>query len=336
MRFFAAAILAALLFANAAVGADQNNIQALVGDAIITRFQVLSAAALEEQPYYEQYLRAPTLANSNALAAKSAAAREGALEYFINFNLVMQEFKSIEEKLAKQNIKPIPESEVDKLVQDDIQKPQFGGDRVRFIKFLQNRGETLEQYRSELKDTLVFQAMRGQFVPEPIVSPKQIEDYYREHQDKYKVAERVKMRTIFLKKTADNADAAKNKAEEIHALLKSGSSFKDLAKTYSEIPGAATDGNEDPEWVELEGKSQAIRDAVAKIKPGEFSDVVETGEGFFIVLLEARDPAHVRQLNDLEDSPRAQIEQDLKNQERDRRTKAWFKRLERKTFLDKF
>jgi parvulin-like peptidyl-prolyl isomerase len=336
MRFFAAGLFAAVLLAGARVRADQNYIQARVGDALITRYQVQEESAPRLDYLYQQYLERPTRANSNLFYSNSIAVQQETFDRLINFNLVMQEFKTIEEKLAKQGIKPIPESEVDNMVQERIQDPKYGGDRVRFLKDLQKQGTTLEKYRAQLRDQLVFRGMIQQYVPEPIISPHQIENYYREHQDSYKMSERVKMRTIFLKKTADNADESKHRAEGILASYRAGSSFKDLERTYSEIPGAATDGNEDPQWVELEGKSQAIRDALAKIKPSEATDVIETGEGFFIVLLEARDPAHVRGLNDPDNSPRGEIEKDLVSQERDRRMKAWFKRLENKTFLEKF
>src|SRR3974390_45431 len=174
MRYYAAGLIAAILLAGAGVRADQNFIQARVGDALITRYQVQEESAPRLDYLYQQYLERPTRANSNLFYSNSIAVQQETFDRLINFNLVMQEFKTIEEKLTKQGVKPIPESEVDNMVQERIQDAKYGGDRVRFLKDLQKQGTTLEKYRAQLRDQLIFRGMIQQYVPEPIISPHQI------------------------------------------------------------------------------------------------------------------------------------------------------------------
>ncbi len=83
------------------------------------------------------------------------------------------------------------------------------------------------------------------------VSDGDLQGYYSQHQDQYRIPETVTVRHILIKTPAPGADgkvdqkgidAAKAKAQDIQKQLKGGADFGDLAKKYSEDPGSAQNG----------------------------------------------------------------------------------------------
>jgi len=84
---------------------------------------------------------------------------------------------------------------------NDVIANDFGGDRSTFIKTLQAQRMTLAQYRDQLRDRIIVQAMRNRKTQQEVVaSPYKIEKYYQEHLDDYKVGDQIKLRMIFIKK----------------------------------------------------------------------------------------------------------------------------------------
>src|SRR6185295_5919173 len=132
----------------------------------------------------------------------------------------------------------LPDSVIDGIVRREI-----GDDRVQFAKNLQRDGKTMEQFRQEKKDELIASELVRQSVPDPIISPKQIEEYYLAHTNDYQSPERAKIRPIFRKKAeGDTNNATHAQMEEILSIIKKdGASFKDVAKSYSELPTGTID-----------------------------------------------------------------------------------------------
>ena len=93
--------------------------------------------------------------------------------------------------------------------------------------------------------------------------------------------------------TAQVKADAKNKVDQIFAQLKSGKSFSDLAKQYSDDAVSAKQGG-DLGWIS-KGMTEAAfeQKLFAMNKPGEISDVVETNFGYHIIQLDEIKSAQV-------------------------------------------
>ncbi len=201
-------------------------IRAIVGDSVITGQQITRNVSDEIQ----RRGQAPDTENA-AQAIWTANYQD-----MLRRRVVLQDFKKLEkEKNAK-----IPEN----LVNDEVEhriKQAFSGDRVRFDKWLQANGMTRQDFHDEVRDDIVVEEMRHEFVPTPIVSPHQIQAFYDQNHEKFTVAERIKFRWIAMNKPPDETNGVtRKKMEEVLTLLKGGANFDDLVcrKTRAAIPSA--------------------------------------------------------------------------------------------------
>lgn len=86
----------------------------------------------------------------------------------------------------------------------------------------------------------------------------------------------VKVRVIAVKgnlSDPEDVKRARDRIEEIHALLKKGASFEQLARSRSEADSARDGG--DMGWVGRGILSTDLEEVVFSLEPGEFSEILE-------------------------------------------------------------
>ena len=194
------------------------------------------------------------------------------------------------------------------------------GDRVTLIKSLQEQGMTFEKFRQLKRDQIIEDAMRHKNVAaEIIISPHKVEAYYQDHHESFKLEDQVKLRTIVLNKSNDpDAPQARKMADEVLSKLNAGASFADMALLYSQDAQRR-------QGAKLYDKKSQLRKELADVafalKPGQRSDVIETPEAYWLLLVEELQPAHYQPLAEVRD----QIEKDLQTQERARLQKQWIR-----------
>jgi len=290
-------------------------IQAIVGESLITYQQIQSKLIQQD----------------DLLIAQSKNIRD---EYYKNRAKLENEFltsavneKMILHEFASAGFK-IPESIIEDYVQDNI-KEIFHDDRVAMTKQLEHEGISYEDFKQQLHDDFIVRVMRQKFVPEPIISPLKVETYYQNHKDEFKVTEEIKMRFIVLNKDPyDTNGVVRRRMEEIISQVKDGAAFSDLAKSYSE--GSQRPDGGETGWQETSKTNPVLVEAIDKLKPGEYSGVIEDKNAYFFVLLEERRPARVRPLAEV----RADVEKTLLVQEKKFLFNRWIDRLKRKTFIE--
>ncbi len=233
----------------------------------------------------------------------------------------------ITEKLLEREVKAegivVRDEDIDAYVAEIKARNHLDDDA--FARALAAQGMTLEAYRARVKSEiektqLVSREIRGHVT----VSPQEIERYYQAHLADYEVGARVTVRDIFFPVDTGADPAAvehvRAKAEEVRALASGGRRFEDLARQFSEGPGADNGGLL---GTFARGEMEpALEEAAFKLAPKEVSPVLRTSKGFHILRVDAVTPAGHKPLDDVRDD----IRENLYNQQLESRFSDWLSR----------
>ena len=317
MKFFRfISIFLLILLAGRPLRAElADGVKAVVNDTVITYSQVEEFTAPAADALRRQYPDAP-----DTFQQKLNDALSDSLEQLVERQLILRSFDAEGYQL--------PETYVDQLVQDRIRAI---GDRVTFIKTLQAEGMTVEQFRKNVRDQYIEQALRQKNVSsEIVISPYKVETYYLAHQDDFKLEDQIKLRMIVLNKTSTDDTNTVQRAGEILAEIKKGATFAEMATVYSD--GSQKNQGGDWGWVERSVLRKDLAEAAFSLAPGQVSGVIDTPESVYLMLVEQTRPAHVQPLGEVRDD----IEKTLRTQEQARLEKQWIDGLKKKTFIRYF
>src|ERR1700685_3972446 len=206
----------------------------------------------------------------------------------------------------------------------------------QFDQRLKERGITLDDFKKDLRRSLTVDKVLNKEVTSKInVSDQDITNYYNAHKAEFNLVEpQYHLAQIFVTtspnpqvhnlkndKALNEADARK-KIQMLVNHLDSGDDFGTLAMNYSEDPETSGNGGDlgfTPESA-LKNTDPVTRDAVIKLKPGQYTTVITVMNpmtkqlvGFRIVKLITKESAGQREFSD----PR--VQEAIRSQLRDRR-----------------
>lgn len=238
----------------------------------------------------------------------------------------MAEMELLLELAGKAGIQPTREMLLAELDNEFKKMPK--DQRDLFEKQLKLQGKTFEDVKKQMLE--MPNALNGfaiqKFVKEKItpgikISDADIEKFYRENPDNFKMPEVISASHILISTMPDaNAkqkpDAAalkkkdqeaKAKAEKILAQLKQGADFGALAEKESACPSGKNKGKlgEFPRG-QMVPEFEAA--AFALSRKGEISGVVKTQFGYHIIRLDEKKPARVMPLADVKESIRQKLQ----------------------------
>jgi peptidyl-prolyl cis-trans isomerase C len=238
------------------------------------------------------------------------------LDRIIGFHLLVQE--------AKARKVVAPPWEVDSQLEQI--KKQFPSEDA-FNQMLKTRGVTLEQLRADTAQTIAVNVMlKSELETKITVTDAESKKFYEENRARFRQEDSVHASHILIR-TPEQADAAakakaRSQAEGLLAQLKKGADFAGLAKQFSQDPGSAPNGGD----LGFFSKGQmvpAFEQAAFALKPGETSGVVETPFGYHIIRV-----SEAKAGRDLGyDEVKAQIDDYLKQQLRDRKSQEFVDQL---------
>ena len=313
-----------LLLARIPAAAEQaevlDGVAAIVNRDVITISQVRELIGSRERSLREVY-------SGSNLADKVKEMRLAALKDLVDRQLIIQEFRKMQEKGAN-----IPEYVVDDRVQTIIRE-EFGNDRAAFVRTLQAQGYTVTRFKEIEKEKIVVQAMRQAKVNEDfVISPNQIQAFYNKNKAGYALPEQVKLRMIVLREGAGtDVPGGENKAQtadEIRQKLVAGAEFPRMAEMYSEDEGTRDSGG-DWGWVERNTLNEQLSSVAFALRPGQVSPVVKLAGSYYILLVEAKKNASVKPMSDVRD----EIEKNLIQQERMKTQQRWIDSLRAKAYI---
>ncbi|HKF22659.1 MAG TPA: SurA N-terminal domain-containing protein [Candidatus Angelobacter sp.] len=225
----------------------------------------------------------------------------------------------------------------DEEVENRVSQAKAPYTKEEFAKKLEEMGMTEEDYKQEVRRNLTIDKLLNKEVASKVtISDADIQSYYNEHKSQFNVIEpQYYLAHIFVSaqpnapsgpipNKAQNEAQAKEKIHMIYNRLESGEDFASLAVKYSEDLDTARSGGELGAIPESQVKGPntdaATRDAVGKLKPGQFTDIIPIVNpatqkvlGYRIVKLLGKEAAGQRDLND------PGVQQSIRNQLRNQR-----------------
>ena len=150
------------------------------------------------------------------------------------------------------------------------------------------------------------------------VTQQDLQTYYDQHRDEFRVPEQVNVRHILIKSPLPGPDgkvdpkemdAARAKAQDVLKQVKAGGNFADLAKKYSDDPGSAKNGGS----LGFIGKGRTVPEfekAAFSLPKGGTSDLVQSSYGFHIIHVDDKQDAHLKSVDEV----KGQIEPLIKQQ----------------------
>lgn len=217
----------------------------------------------------------------------------GVLDELLTFKLVQVEGKARGIVVTDQEIDSRI-AEIRKQVPND----------AAFQEALKQRQMTVADLRNETRtEILVNKTMEAEIAPKVVVSPADLEAYYKANPDQFKQPEQLRASHILFAvdsgATPDFKKTTRDQAEAVLKRARAGEDFAALAKQYSK-DGSAQQGGD----LNFFGRGQMVPQfdqAAFALKDGEISDIVETQFGFHIIKATERKPERIVPLAEVSD-----------------------------------
>ena len=151
---------------------------------------------------------------------------------------------------------------------------------------------------------------------EVTVSETNIKEYYEEHQEQFKIPQKVEARHILIKVDNDAPEEKVKEAEKqalkIYQMAVKGQDFQKLARQYSQGPSKDSGG-----YLGVFEKKAMVKpfgDKVFSMKPGEISKPVRTRFGWHIIKLMAKFDASIQTLAQVSEKIKKELaKQEMQN-----------------------
>lgn len=319
VRLWLAALVFSLIIVSWPVSAEDkpasDNVAVVNGD-VITRADFDRAVDFGKRQAMQQ--------GKPLNAEQEAALEKSTLDKLIGIQLLYQ--------ASKKEGNTVDQSQVDEKFAEF--KKRFPNDEA-FKKAMEQWHVTEDQMKTELRKGMITEALVVKnFVDKTTVPEEEIKAYYDSHPQFFKQPEKVRASHILVKVKTDATEAEKAKAMEkikgIQELLKKGDDFAEVAKTSSEGPSASKGGD-----LGYFGRGQMVKpfeDTAFSMEPGKVSDVVTTQFGYHLIKVVDKKPESTVPF----DTVKPRIEQYLKQEEVQKKLKAYIDRLRKDAKVEIF
>ena len=264
-QLIATALLLLLSCACAQVGNDA--FLAIVGDKVITLFEVVQNTFPDEQKLRNEYI-------GKELENKIADLRRRTLDYLIERELCYKEFKALKAQVPTDYL----QNRLNEIIEE-----RANGNIALFEEALHKQNMTMKEFKEQLeKDLAIYMLVSDRKNRGNTVSDNQVISYYEKEKDKMATPSSYHLAVIQLRKAGKYAGKFDEAFAEIIGQLKDGVAFEELAAKYSEGSNAAKGG--DMDW--MEKPHPTLLEAIKDMQPGQIrTQPVELGSSFFLVKL---------------------------------------------------
>ena len=215
-----------------------------------------------------------------------------------------------------------------------IQRKTGIADPEKFQEYVkEQRGMSYEDYKSELKNSILVDRVIRQEVSSTIkIKREEQEKYYNEHKNEFQRQERVFLAKLFVStegKDAAGVAAAERKAKDLVARARRGEKFGDLVQTNSDDANAANGGDMPP--FEKGQLAKNIEDAIWNQPKGYVTDPFKLNDpaGFYIFKVQDHQKAGLAEFEEVQ----LEIENKLFGPKMDPALRAYLTKLRQEAYL---
>ncbi len=289
----------------------ENKIIAIVNNDVITEAELDVAITAAISDLEKEYSGAE-------LETKIAEVRGDLMNTLIEDRLILQE--------AKRRGVIVDDTEIEERFKDV--KSRFPSEE-EFEEEIERAGLRIDILKEKYKDNIMMAKLVTHEVKDKVVvTPSEIDEYYKKHKDEIKAPESVHVKAIMIQFDENTTESlAKQKADDILRLIKEGRDFSDLAKQYSQGPKAAEGG--DLGFVEKGEMREEFNKVIFNLRPGDVSQPIKTDTGYYIFKAEEKKDAYMRPLSEVRDN----IENIMFREKAQVKYKEWIAKLKRDAFI---
>jgi len=289
---------------------------AVVNDEAITQSEV----DFYLRPIYEQLRKQY---EGEELIGKLNEVRLKLLNQMIEDRLVFQE--------AKTRGLTVDETEVEEMLEET--KGRFPSEN-EFENAILSQGITMSDLEESFRRQISIRKLQDMEIrSQVVISPTEIEEYYKSHQSEFAEEESVETLSITIRKSEEASkkglvdEAARQKIDQIEKRILGGESFEKLAQEFSEDANAKQRGSVG--WVKRGVMLPSIDKALFELKEGGISPVLETSLGYHLFKVEEKKVSRIPPLDEVRDK----IRTILFHQEAQARFKDWIEELKNRAYI---
>jgi parvulin-like peptidyl-prolyl isomerase len=166
-----------------------------------------------------------------------------------------------------------------------------------------------------------------------IVSPTEIENFFKQNPDQFKTKERVRVKSLTIKKSEEarakglTDEDAKQRTELLAQKVKLYKNFDQIVKDFSEDSHAKEEGA--GEWIERGAMIESVDEVIFKTPVGQLTGVVETPIGYHIFRIEGKEAEKVRTLDETKDQIAGYLFQEKSNA----RFRDWMEEVKKAAYI---
>jgi len=151
-------------------------------------------------------------------------------------------------------------------------------------KAAEEQGINWEDFKDQIRRQLLMQEVIQRDIGSRIIVTRQEElKYYNDHKDDFQSEGVIHLAEILISTEKYKPDEAEKRAKAAEAELKGGARFNDVAKKYSDGPDAEQGG--DIGVMKTPTIAPTIAAALAKLETNEYTDPIQTENGYMILRL---------------------------------------------------
>lgn len=290
-----------------------NRVVAVVNDDVITLFEL------------NRKIEELTGRDSKELRKMDEAAfmetRQKVLDYLIDERIAGEKIKELSIKVGDQDI--------DQAIEQIKKNNQWTQEDL--LEKLERQGITYNNFREKIKKDLCrMQLLNLEIRSKIIIREEEIQRYYEEHREEFSVDGDFRIAAIFLSVPQGSGDSEKQRimdfAQDLYKKIQGGADFAELARQYSQGPGAAEGG--DLGYFKKKDMDRNLSEIIEKLPEGGVSQPIVLPSGVQIIKMIEKRTGKEKGLEETRDA----IFNILYQQEVNKKYEAWIKEQRENTY----